>query len=154
MCHQQWSGTSSANKRCSIPSNHRRPLSPFYASVGCPCQVHISLFPKMVKLLARAKDALPQPTFSFLSSQLAYVQGLDLATSAFTFALTGVTYTYNFCLNQLSQLFFPPRCVQDTLISIFLLLHFLLWAPSSLGNFKQSTFYSKLIFKQERAKKG
>ena len=107
MCPQQWSNTSSANKGCSIASDYKEELlSPFYASAGCPCQEHISLFPKMVTSLAQAKDALSQPTFSSLSSQLAYMQGLYLATLAFKFALAGVMYTYNFCLNQLSQPFF------------------------------------------------
>ena len=93
MCPRQWSNTSSVNKGYySIASDHRGSLSPFYASVGCSCQMQIPHFPKMVTPLAWAKDPFFQPTFPFLCSQLFHVQGLDLAMSALSRALVGVMY--------------------------------------------------------------
>ena len=53
------------NKRYFIASNQKRSLSPFCASVGYPCQVQISLFPKMVMLLAWIKRSPPSANIPF-----------------------------------------------------------------------------------------
>ena len=59
-----------SKNECFIASDHEGLLFSFCTSAGCPCQMQISLFPKMVTPLARVKDPLLQPTFPFLCSQL------------------------------------------------------------------------------------
>ena len=49
-----------------ITSGQRESLSPF-CEYWCPYQEQISLFPKMVTLLARIKDPFSQLTFIFLT---------------------------------------------------------------------------------------